>query len=193
MAIDTEAICQIADEQLASGGKVSVDSVQKALKKKYDSGGNRNKVTAVLAKWRKERGIGTGKSTAKAAVAVDNPNSFIGRFPDAIRQAVISLIVAIHALIGSIRSEERGAATELVDNAQSELKAELDTAHEAIRSLRVENNQLKRDIKRREGKTAQKSGEASTGNAAELLKIMSEFIRSGAGTENNPIDKAGTD
>lgn len=193
MAIDTEAIFQTADEMFARGEKVGVSSLQKALKQKYKSGGNRNKVSDGLAAWRKARGIPARKSQLKApprstTVVVDNPNSFIDRLPAELRQLVIALVMAIHALIGTIRNEERNAATELVDNARQNLQQELESIRTENMALQGENQRLNTENNRLKHDAAERDNDAVIKAAHNLLSIATGFVQSGAATTT--IDSA---
>jgi hypothetical protein len=191
--IDIKEVFTAADSLRQKGRKVTVDNVQDELKLIFSSKGNRNLVLKHLQAWRRDSGIEARKTAVKAplkkvADSGDHSGS-LDRLPAIIRQPVIALIMAIHAIIGMIRNEERGAATELVDNAKLQFSEEMDNLRAELSSLLEENQRLHAENLLLKNESAHKHDDNPAHGAADLMQQFSDFLRSGAAAKTNVASK----
>lgn len=182
VVIGRDHVVAVADSLLAREAKVTVDSVAEELKEQYGSKGNRNNVTKALQEWRQGQGITTApnRSAVKPTPATEKPATIIEKLPVAIRQPLVALIAAIVTAIGVVRNEERGAATELVDNARRDAQQEAEALRSALTAARTEIQLLRDENQVLRDQLEQKAEQQTAENAAKLMDQFSKLIRSGA-------------
>jgi hypothetical protein len=159
MAIGRDEIFAAADVLKAKGVKVSNSSLKAELYSVYESGGNRNLVCECFREWRKINDVKTNNvKPPKQPVIVSHPpattktvtpvqadtagDSNINKLPESVRTHVINLVKAILTLIGIIRKQERDAATELAEHAESEVHQQVIELKNKISQLSEENEKL---------------------------------------------------
>lgn len=203
MAIGREEVFWVADAVHERGVRVTNKSVKAALLAKYESSGNRNLVCKHVREWKKLNGIdsdsvkkpqpptgakarpGGGLATKKASGAnsAAQPDtaddSIINKLPEPIRHAAITLISAILALIGMVRTQERDAATVLVDHATNKLQEELNEVRQQIIELEKENHRLTEDNTSLQVALTAKQ---ETVSAEKLLAALTALLAGGANT-----------
>jgi hypothetical protein len=163
MAIGEKEVYEVLGQLLAEGRdfrEIRTDDLQMALKNsKHKSSGNRNKVNGWFNAWCVENGIERKKS-GKSSIHIDSKapspanikkqkrsvaecnDSIINRLPESLRNHVVMLITAICSLIGIVRSQERDAATMLIEHAKQEQQEELAKANQRIAELEDANKKL---------------------------------------------------
>ena len=194
VVIGRDQVVAVADGLLARKAKVTVDNVMAGLGAQYGSKGNRNTVTKSLQEWRQGQGITTApkRSVAKPAPNAEKQATIIDKLPAAIRQPLVVLIAAIVAAIGVVRNEERGAATELVDNVRRDAQQEMEALRSALDAARAENQRQHAEILTLRDQLEQKNEQQTAENTAKLMDQFSQFIRSGAFlTADNKVQASG--
>lgn len=180
--IGKEEVWAVAGKIRAKGQKPTVNSVMAGLGEQYGSKGNRNTVNKALQEWRQGQGIATApkRSTVKPTPTTEKQATIIDKLPAAIRQPLIALIAAIVTSIGVVRSEERGAATELLDNARRDVQQEVEALRSALTAARTEIQLLSDENQGLRDQLEQKTEQQTAENAAKLMDHFSKLIRSGA-------------
>lgn len=159
MAIGRDEIFAAADVLKAKGVKVSNDSLKAELLKEYGSGGNRNLLCECFREWREINGVKTNNTktstqpasaspppattkTVKPVQADTNGDSIINKLPESVRHSVITLVTAILTYIGYIRTQERDAATVLVEHTRDEARQQVVELENEVTRLSEDNERL---------------------------------------------------
>lgn len=194
MAISDDDVFGMLDKMRTEGKDIDIDILQTELRSsELKSGGNRNRINALINTWCKKTGGERKGKTKKSAQSASKPltpaspnappksapecnDAIINRLPGALRNPLIIFINAICTLVGLVRTQEREAATVLLEHARQEHAAALAEANQRIEELVAGCKRL--DEENATLKAAVSAKQQSV-LAEQLVEVMVKLLESG--------------